>query len=179
MPPPKAAKTTRDGWNIGLSLGVGSMSSSAGELECIDCDSEPPTIAFDLHVGTMVMPRMALQAEVWGQSRSLDAYGDASLGQTMFMVALQYWLTPRFWIKGGLGIASLSVSYYDGVDDVSENVDNGSAVMGAIGYELISSRSFALDLQLKTGSGLYEGDGPGDTGEDLSTGVLALGVNWY
>jgi hypothetical protein len=93
--PPQPAKKTRQGWNIGLSLGVGSMSSSAGELECLDCDSEPPAFAFDLHAGTMVMPRMALQAEVWGMTRPLDAYGDASIGQNMFMLAVQYWLMDQ------------------------------------------------------------------------------------
>jgi hypothetical protein len=174
--PPQPAEQTRQGWNLGLSLGVGSMTSSAGDFECLDCDTEPPAIAFDLHVGTMIMPRMALQAEAWVQSRALDAYGDSSIGQSMFLLALQYWLTPRFWIKGGLGFASLTVSYNNGFEDVTDNVNDGSAVMGALGYELVSSSSFALDLQLKTGAGIYD---DGADGEDISSGVLAVGVNWY
>jgi hypothetical protein len=68
------------------------------------------------------------------------------------------------------------VTYNNGFEDVTDNVDDGSAVMGALGYELISSARFALDLQLKTGSGIYDND---SSSEDISVGVLGLGVNWY
>ena len=49
-----------------------------------------------------------------------------------------------------------------------------AGVMGAVGYEIVQSGGFALDLQLKTGRGLYS-----DRDEEITTNVLALGLNWY
>lgn len=153
---------------------MGTLESTAGDFGCADCESAPPTLGFDLHVGYMLMPRLALQGEVWGQVRPLDASGNSSMEQRMVMVAAQYWITPRFWFKGGLGIASLSLTYFDGADDVSEPLDDGGAFMVAVGYEVIRSGGFAFDVQLKTGSGFYD-----KRDEEVSTGLIALGVNWY
>ncbi len=174
MPPPRKTKKGRSGWNIGFSGAVGSMKSSAGELSCEGCESTPPALGGELHIGTMVMPKLALQAEVWFMSRDLDVNGDASLDQMLFMVTAQYWVAPKFWIKAGIGAADLSLSYFDGVEQVDESLESGTAIMGAVGYEILQSGGFALDLQLRTGRGLYS-----DRDEDITTNVLALGLNWY
>ena len=173
-PVPAAKKKTRQGWNIGVSFGVGSLVSSIGEFDCVGCETEPPALAFDLHVGSMIVPRLALQVEFWGQIRPLDRNGDSSIGQRMFLLAAQYWITPRFWVKGGLGLAALTLNYYNGFEDVNEPLDSGSAFMAAIGYEIVRSSGFAFDIQLKTGSGMYDA-----RNEEVSAGVVALGVNWY
>jgi hypothetical protein len=150
------------------------MESSLGEFDCAGCESAPPALGFDFHVGTMLMPRLALQAEFWGQTRNLDENGNGSIAQQMFLLAAQYWLTPRFWIKAGVGFASLTLTYDNGFEDVSEPLDDGSAFMGAVGYEIMSSASFALDIQLKTGTGIYDA-----RGEEVGVGMIALGLNWY
>jgi hypothetical protein len=174
MPPPQNQEKGRHGWNIGFSGALGSMSSNLGELECQGCESTPPAIGAELHFGTMVIPKLALQAEVWFMTRDLDDNGDSSLDQQLFMLTAQYWLVPKLWIKAGVGVSNLSVSYFDGFEQVDESLESGTALMAAIGYELLQSGRFALDLQLKTGRGLYS-----EREEEITTNVLALGFNWY
>lgn len=176
MPPPAPRSEEREGWNLGFSAGIGSMESSAnGGFACSGCQVEPPTGAFDLHVGTMLSNRLALQGEIWMQSRALDVDGMASVNQTMLLLAAQYWLTPRLWLKAGIGFASLSVSYFDGFEDRSDQVGEGGGFMAAVGYELMSSRSFGLDIQLKTGAAGYDTS----DAEEVSITAIALGLNWY
>ena len=68
------------------------------------------------------------------------------------MVAGQFWLTPQLWIKGGLGFAHLYADNYYEVWDFG----TGAAIMGAIGFELMSARNFAIDLQGRLIQGSYD-----------------------
>src|SRR5690606_7525552 len=75
-PPPLPPRDIhRSGWNIGFSLGLGSMESSIAPFECRGCESDPPSSAFDVHIGSMVTPTLAIQFEGWLQSRNLDVDG--------------------------------------------------------------------------------------------------------
>jgi hypothetical protein len=86
------------------------------------------------------------------------------------MVALQYWLAPILWVKGGLGFAHLS---FDD-NDFTQDVGSGGAIMGAIGVELVSGRRFSLDLQGRVIEGEYN-----SLGDHVTSGTIGLGVNWY
>lgn len=165
------APAVRTGLTFGVGLGVGGMESEDGPIECVDCDDSAAG-SFDLHVGWMVSPRLALNFEVWGTAQALDAAADVSLVQVLVLGSAQYWVTPRVWVKGGLGTAHLSESYAD--SDEPNELDTGAAVMVAAGLELISRPHFALDLQLRAGSGTYEA-----LDERISQGSLQLGVSWY
>jgi hypothetical protein len=84
--------------------------------------------------------------------------------------AIQYWVTPQLWLKGGLGFANLQT------DDayVTRDLGNGGAVLGAIGFEILSAPNFALDLQGRIIAGTY------NSGNDhLTSGTIGLGINWY
>ena len=150
------------------------MSSDNGELACDGCESTPPAVGGEIHIGTMVTPKLALQGELWYTSRDLDDFGDSSIDQTMYLLTAQYWLAKRFWIKGGICISSLSISYFDGFEDVREHVESGTGLMGSIGYEIIQSEKLAIDLQLKTGRGIYS-----DRDEEITTNLGAIGLHWY
>jgi len=169
----------RQGLAMGFGLGVGNMSFESGPIECYDCETDPAAVGFDFHIGGMLRPRMALLFEVWGTTKQVDYAGNTLFTQALVMGALQYWLTPQLWIKGGLGIATLSYS----IDGESVEVEcgqpngepcTGGAVMGAVGYEIMSSRKFALDLQLRLGTGVYQG-----IDDQVNAGTLGVGVNWY
>jgi hypothetical protein len=164
--------TERSGYHIGFSGGVGTMDSDAGEFACAGCEAVAGT--FDFHVGKMLNGKFALQGELWFQGQNLEAGGTASINQTMITVAAQYWLHPRFWLKAGLGLASLTLSYDDGFGQQNESLGNGTAVHLAAGFEIIHSRSFSLDALVKTGAGSYA-----DRDETVSTTSFNLGVNWY
>ena len=178
-PPPGAGyygpPPGRQGLAIGAGLGVGGMSSDSGITDCVDCGStNPASLGLDFHIGGMLNPQTALLFEVWGTGQTLDANGFNILTQTMVMGALQYWLSPEFWIKGGLGVAALDVQYDDGYVAAQDEVDRGMAIMGAAGYELVRSPTFAVDLQLRLGSGSYHG-----IDDHVNTGMIGVGFNWY
>jgi len=169
-----APDPTRRGLTLGVGLGVGGMDSDSNLTECFDCDFDPIALAFDLHLGAMLTPNLALVGEVFWHGQTLDEDGFNWLNQTMLMGALQFWLTPQFWIKGGLGVAHLSTHFDDGYAFGDDTVDTGAAVMGAAGFEILHSPWFAVDLQLRLASGSYEG-----VDEQVNVGTLGLGFNWY
>jgi hypothetical protein len=170
MPPPPPL--VRQGLAIGFGFGLGGMNSQSGAGDCQDCNGNPAAVGIDFHIGGMINPNLALLLEIWGTGRQLDAAGFATLTQTMLLGAVQYWLTPMFWLKGGLGFSSLNISYNDGGPD--DNVDSGTGVMGAAGFEVLHSPLFAIDLQLRLGVGTYHG-----VDDKISTGMFGVGFNWY
>jgi hypothetical protein len=156
----------------GFSVGVGGMNDSGGITSC-NCNYNPAAYEADLHLGAFVGPRAAIlfEAQVNGQTVSRDATsGDTVVNQSALMVALQYWLTPQLWIKGGIGFADLTESN----DLTSTGFGGGAAFMGAVGFELLSSRRFALDLQGRIIEGEYN-----SFGDNVQSATIGLGFNWY
>jgi hypothetical protein len=179
-PPPPAVTEDgffyRRGLTLGVGLGIGGMDSDTGAIDCYNCTYSPVAGAGDFHIGGMISPRLALLFELWITAKPLDEYGADTLSQTMAMVGVQYWLSPQLWIKGGLGFSYLSLSYDDGYYIVDEAVAEGGAIMGAVGYEVLSAPRFAIDIQLRLGAGTYQGLGFGDQIQALTVGG---GINWY
>jgi hypothetical protein len=161
---------------FGGSLGLGGMHDSFGDIDCANCDSVAGQISG--YLGGMMNSRLALMGELQGNVQTLSVNNDGtdtSLVQSALMFAAQYWLTPQLWIKGGIGFANLQVQDADafGVFAASRP-ENGTALMGAVGFELLSSQFFSVDLQGRLLSGFY--DGIDDKVTALSIGV---GLNWY
>jgi len=160
----------------GFSVGLGGMhDNGSGITQCANCNYNPVAFEFDGHLGGMLSPRFALLFEVQGnaQTVSQDAVGnsDTVLTQSALMIAAQYWLTPQLWLKGGLGF-----SHLDAQDNFGSQWDfgGGGAIMGAVGYELMSAHFFALDLQGRLIEGTY------NSGNDhITSGTIGLGLNWY
>lgn len=161
----------RKGLLLGFGIGAGGMESSDGPIECVDC-SDSVAGSFDFHIGFMLSPRLGVMYEAWGTGQKLDAAESATLVQVLSMAAAQFWLTPRLWIKGGLGTAHLVERYKPSME--GKKIDTGVAAMGAVGYELVQGRKYALDIQLRGGSGTYDG-----LGDRIHQGSLQLGLSWY
>lgn len=166
---------------FGGSLGLGGMSDRGGDIECINCDYGTASGQIAGHVGGFVGPRLALAGELQANFQTLasDSFtGDTTvLTQGALMLTAQYWLTPQLWIKGGLGFASLQVdrSYYgDGFVDESTVPENGMALLGALGFELLSARNFSIDLQGRLLNGSYKG-----IDNHVTAASIGVGVNWF
>jgi hypothetical protein len=166
---------------FGGSIGLGGMSDRFGDIECNDCDYNPVSGMVEGHIGGFIGPRLALLGEVQvnGQTVSSDSRsGDTTtLVQSTLMIAAQYWITPQLWIKGGIGFANLRLerSYYgDGIVDEESIPENGMALMGAVGFELLSARYFSIDLHGTLINGAYKGIDNTVTGA-----TIGVGVNWY
>jgi hypothetical protein len=160
---------------FGFSLGLGHMSDSEGKISG-DSSTNYSTLSAEVsaHIGGFVGPRLALMAEVQGNALTLssDGYDDITLIQSALMGAAQYWITPQLWIKGGIGFASLDLddSYYND----SAHIDSGMAIMGAVGFELLSSQRFSLDLQGRLLAGSYDG-----IDEQITAASIGVGINWF
>jgi len=166
---------------FGGSLGLGAMSDRGGDIECSGCDYSTVSGEADLHLGGFLGPRFALMAEVQFNVQTLSSNrftGETStLVQSALMLAGQYWLTPQLWLKGGIGFANIQVdtSYYgDGITDETTEPENGGAIMGAIGYEVLSAPYFSIDLMGRVINASYKGIDNNVTGA-----TIGIGINWY
>lgn len=164
-------RTGRMAWGIGIGVG-GMHDNGSGITSCDNC-SNAPALELDGHIGGMIGPRFALLFEAQLNARTVhsDTFGDdTTLSQTVGMLAGQFWITPQLWVKGGIGVAGLQAdSRY-----VTTDYGTGGAIMGAIGFELMSARFFALDLQGRIIEGTY------NSGNDNVTAAnVGLGFNWY
>lgn len=165
---------------FGFSLGAGTMSSRGGALDCSTCDYGTLAGEVSGHIGGFLGPRFALMGEAQANVQTLgSSVSPETTTQTQgtLMLAAQFWVTPQLWIKGGLGFATLQVdkSYFgDGIIDASAIPENGTAVMGAIGYEVLSARFFSIDLQGRLINGAYKG-----LDDNITAASIGLGINWF
>ncbi len=159
---------------FGFSAGLGGMSDKGGDIECANCDYGTLTGQLSGHIGGFIGPRLALMGEAQGNAQTLatDGFDDEVLVQTALMLAAQYWITPQFWIKGGIGFANLQVE--DTFFGPVTRPENGMALMGALGFELLSARHFSIDLQGRLLNGSYEG-----IDNNITAGSIGIGVNWF
>lgn len=158
----------------GFSLGLGGMSDKGSQVTtCANCNYNPIAVEADGHIGGFVGPRLALMAEFQVNAQTVnrnDFDGDTVLSQNVLMAAAQYWVTPQLWIKGGVGLTHLQADDYYFVYEI----DNGVALMGAVGYELMSARNFSVDLQGRLIQGTYNG-----LEDRITSGTVGVGFNWY
>jgi len=162
--PVEHAPAVRTGFVIGIALGPGSIAA-------IDSSSGDTFDGFsvNLHAGGLINPRLAVVVDLWSVVHENDNFGaEITLTHNIVTVAAKYWVTPRFWLAGGIGRASYTVIQ----DGNTYDSDDVPALMGAAGAELSRSRTFSLDLQARVGAADY------DEGE-LRNGAVVLGLNWY
>ena len=119
-------------------------------------------------------PRFALMGEfqVNAQDRSLGRRTTVTrcISQNALMIAGQFWITPQLWIKGGIGFSHMQADDYYFTYDVGD----GGVVMGAVGYEVMSARDFAVDIQGRLIQGAYHG-----LDDKVTSGTVGVGINWY
>jgi len=165
---------------LGFSLGLGYLHDNGQNIVCSGCGGNALTGQIEGHIGGMLNNRLGLMFEVQAnfQQLALDPTTgtDATLQQTLAMGAIQYWITPIFWLKGGIGFANLDV--VDNTTGVAYNAgNNGLGLLAGAGIELFSARRFALELQGRLTEGIYHySDGSTD---NITSGTIGLGFNWY
>ncbi len=162
---------------FGFSLGLGGMSDQGGDIKCDGCDYNPLSGEVSGHVGGFIGPRFALMGEAQANIQTIasDQFTDTTLIQSALMIAGQYWITPQLWIKGGVGFANLQLQQSDEFGVFAESKpDNGTAIMGAAGFELFSSRYLSVDLQGRVLNGSYKG-----LDNNITAASIGIGVNWF
>ncbi|MBK5256750.1 MAG: outer membrane beta-barrel protein [Vicinamibacteria bacterium] len=155
--PREAGAIERTGFIAGLGVG-------GGKITCDGCESlSGPAIAF--HLGGMITDRAALVFDGSGVAKYEEG---TTLTSVLATAALQYWVSPKVWVKGGVGAGQLGVSG----KGVSETSDMGLGFLGGIGIEAIQKKRFTIDLQMRVTTAKIEGE--------RATNVFALvGFNFY
>lgn len=176
-PPPTWPSLDRTGHvYIGASIGAGMMNADSGPISCANCDYQPAAVGGSAHIGGFLNPRLALMLELQVNGQVVDdrIEGNITLAQGAAMAAAQYWVTPRVWLKGGLGLSRLAFSYNDSYGSASDPIDQGGALLLACGIELLQAYNYAVDLQGRLLIGTYDG-----IGDRISAGTISVGFNWF
>jgi len=164
-PPPPPPRVYRSGLTVGAAIGGGGISAS-------NCGACGGGFAFELHIGGMVAPQLAIMADISSVLHSYDdgLGGSNTLSNSLFAVAAQYWVAPMVWLKGGIGDAHISLSDYAGNTYGTDEDALGFLLAG--GVEVFRTPNFALDLQLRFMHGSYSGGG-------ATNYAFLVGFNWY
>jgi hypothetical protein len=155
--------------NLGITLAHVNAANTADQDGPYDSDRQP---GFGVAVGWWLTPRLAITAryeELFVKNSSARNFTYWVLGPHV-----QYWLEPRFWIGGGLGVARWSS---DGMDAG----DNGSGVGVDLraGYAFGSTRhTFNVSVEITPGW-LDIDNGDGTTSRGTVTGVALLAGYQY
>jgi hypothetical protein len=107
---PYASYELHHGFTIEGSSGVG-MALLTGSTGAGTHVSDVSLAGLGVGLGAWLTPRFALTARVAGVGVSADALAklDGTGVELVVGPSLQYWLTPRFWVSGGLGYAAFAV----------------------------------------------------------------------
>lgn len=165
--PPSPPGPARDALLIGFGVHAGSLVADCDDAAEVECDWDAG--GADVHIGWFLTRELGLMLDVWGMYHTED---NLTIHQVIATAAAQYWLTPRLWIKGGVGNARAGYRWDGVLVDVRDQTENVPGVMIGAGYEIVLGRSFVMDVQVRYGTGNYE-----DTkGHNAGVG---LGFNWY
>ncbi|MDH4065001.1 MAG: hypothetical protein OEW19_11425 [Acidobacteriota bacterium] len=173
------------GW---LRLGGASADPATELVQLGDRNGGGPTV--DLRLGRFVAPRAAVLRELALATTSETAFDDTvgvRLGGTELLFggattdlssfvtvgAAQFWVAPRVWIRGGIGVGYLSRTLYlpDSVD-LTLDKGYGFAVLGGTGVEVWRVQHLALDAQVQFSTFAVGG-------LRVNAPVLQLGVSFW
>ena len=157
--------SVRSGWNFGVGIG-------GGEISCggPGCDGVTEAGSLDIQVGKMLRPRLRAVLDIWGMAHSEE---DLVVNQSIVTAGLQVWLMSRLWLRGGLGFARAAFTYDGSLGDTgTDDAQTVFGLAGGIGFEILSRRTFALDLELRGGTGFYD---------DIRAhnAAFTIGLTWY
>jgi hypothetical protein len=144
---------------FGFGLGVGGVSDYAHDL---DSTQSRVGIGYNLRLGFGVSPRWALVLSADGASAYFQ---NMNLSETVFTVGPQFWVTPKLYVRGGIGAATRTYeydSYYSDYygdyygDYYSESwTDSGMGAVAAIGFEFVQSYHVSLAVEANGTVGYY------------------------
>jgi len=163
---------------IGL---FGGFSLQGGNMSCSgqNCNETRKAGGGDVHVGWAFDDKLALIGDVYVLSSNAD---NLTITQTIATIGVRYSLVPIFWVQAGVGGADARFTYDAGVlGQYTAHSDNAAGVTLALGLEVLRTRRFSLDVELRDGHGFYPGNSndttkPDDTGRNTSFGV---GFTWF
>jgi len=165
-------KSSKDGFQerrgpfLGLSYGVGLYTKSTQH----GGESGPAT-ALWIQAGYTLRPNLAILASLSTESDFAIKARDIHMDQTAYRFEGMYWYKPRWWVRGGLGIAH----YGGSCDDMGTNCQKtymGAQLSAAAGVELLHRSSGSISLETFFVS--VPSYNLGDTGSHISSYILGI-----
>ena len=138
-----------------------------------DGDTLNESAGAELHIAYMIGKKLAVSVEGWGMRHDTETIlGDLSITHIIATIGPQYWVLPRLWIRGGLGYARYQGTLDSPIGEISNESEDVLGVALSLGLEVISGRNFALDIQLRGGTGFYEDVNASNVG-------VGIGFTWF
>jgi hypothetical protein len=179
QPPPEAAPaaspasgrpSARLGFFGGLGVGAGVMGLACGpSCEGLDASAGASGHAgFLLESGLIVLYDASLLAHL-----DDSPLGPVRVYHSTHLLALQGWIAPRVWLRGGPGLAHLRIRHV-GIGSRAETVP---ALGAALGVEVVRADPTVIEGVLRVSAGFFdEDDGQDDSVYTVSIGA---GASWY
>ncbi|MCC7010657.1 MAG: hypothetical protein IT184_17740 [Acidobacteria bacterium] len=165
-----AGADERVGWHYGLLVGGATMPASAGDFRLT---------AFGASAGKMLGPNTLAQVAL---TRDESREPVALTGVIFLTGAIQRWLSPRTWVRGGVGIGSIDTSELTEAGLVTlPRTRGGFVVLGAAGVELAAyefspqnthGTNLMLDIQYEHRTLPFTEGAP-------AVGAIMIGINFY
>jgi len=156
----------RDGLTFGLGLGGGNLSCSGD-----GCDDFTEAGSFNVFVGGMAAPNLAVVFDLWWMVHSEDRL---DVSQGLMTANVKYWPMDHLWLRGGIGAARAAYNYNGTFADIEDHTEWVPAFAVGVGVEPIATDTLGLDIKLEYGTGFYS---DGDT--RIHSLALSLGLSFY
>lgn len=155
---------------IGLGIGAGTLHLRANDTSQTTFSTTIPNIK----VGYRFNNRFALLALLPGANYK---YHQKDRGFEAFILAGQWWVTPKWWLLGGSGLTFDAPAFYTVKDPKTAGFYTGApAFTFATGYEIIKIKHCSIDLQYRLFYGKSHIQNNG-TREGIAN-MFILGFNW-
>jgi len=151
---------TREGFFIGFGLGLGT-------LGCDDCDEREAGLSGYLKLGGTVNDRVLLGFESSGWTKE-ESGVTLSQGNASAVVWFYPTAASGFYLKGGLGLATLDLT----IEDVGSGDETGAGVTLGLGFDARVGSNFSLTPYGNLVVGNFDGG---------STNVVQVGIglSWH
>jgi hypothetical protein len=164
----------RKGVVLGCAAGISAIHLSATGLS----NELQAGLSFpNIKAGMMVTDRLGIVVCLPGSIYRYKGPGrERDRGFEGIVPGVQYWLTDRWWVLGGIGITLDAPAFYDIRQEDERTFYAGPGVLAGSGYELLRKGRFTLELQGRMHYGsarIPEGKRTGMAGN------LLIGCNWY
>lgn len=167
----------RKGLVFGSSLGITNTS-----LKFPNKSENFSNLGLDLKIGYMINPKLAILLTSNVSIYDYSGFGrDRKRDFGVVSPSVQYWLSNKLWLLGGIGIGGDNPVFWDirdpDADPLETKYFSGLGVVTSIGYELFQlNRNLVVDIKARVlyrKVNLLEGSTTG-----FSYGLL-LGINFY
>ena len=159
---------TRKGFVFGVGMG--------GGVHLVDGVAHGRFTTPNIKIGAMLNPKLAILLMAPSGTYKLNGEDRAFEG---VIPSAQYWLTDRFYVNAGVGLAIETTPFYKvNYSEGTPEFNTGIGLTSSIGYELVQwSTNKTLDAQLRVLYGNIEFDNQSNT-ENLAID-LVIGFNLY